>query len=326
MKDLYKQLGISSTASHDAILKALDKEIRSYIKEDAQFVLLNKNRKRVFDRCNDSLKQIGKLRANLGLNNGNNWKVHDFRDYYNSSIRSKSIIDEIFMSSSQKNTEGKKNKSNLNSYGKTAEDQLIMRWFFGFIGLMILILTFSIVISQNDLSNSSPVSKINSINITPKSAEEAIEVDLSMFDPPRKEELTANISKVPLPINGYVYNYTSKDALAPLNIKTPLYSDHYLVVLDDYYSGERSFIIFIRGGRSVEVEVPFGTYLIKYATGKEWYGVRELFGPGEMTQRFKSDNIFRFRDNGYEYTGYTIELFKQVGGNMNTRPVSESNW
>ncbi len=77
---------------------------------------------------------------------------------------------------------------------------------------------------------------------------------------------------------------------------------------------------FIRAGEKVEFDVPTGSYKLYYATGVSWYGVDLLFGP--KTEYYKADDIFTFSQG----TGWTVELFEQVGGNLETKKISETEF
>lgn len=50
--------------------------------------------------------------------------------------------------------------------------------------------------------------------------------------------------------------------------------------------------IFVQGGSTLERKVPFGNYIVKYASGEKWYGYRHLFGPS--TAYSKADETFNF--------------------------------
>ncbi len=63
---------------------------------------------------------------------------------------------------------------------------------------------------------------------------------------------------------------------------------------------------------------------MRYATGKTWYGTKHLFGP--ETAYAKADEPFDFTFNGYQYSGYTVELILQTGGNLRTSSISAANF
>ena len=80
------------------------------------------------------------------------------------------------------------------------------------------------------------------------------------------------------------------------------------------YTQKTIMTIFIRGGQSVEVDVPLGSYYLKYAVGEKWYGEKYHFGPN--TNYHKAYDVFTFEIEGEQVMGYTLELYKQTGGNL----------
>jgi hypothetical protein len=84
----------------------------------------------------------------------------------------------------------------------------------------------------------------------------------------------------------------------------------------------RSF--FVEGGSALDADVPLGTFIIKYATGKTWCGDRELFGPDTVTSR--ADETFTFEHratgDGYTTTHWTVELVLQRHGNLRTSRIA----
>ena len=127
-----------------------------------------------------------------------------------------------------------------------------------------------------------------------------------------------------LPVNGAVKYYTGKEAVAPLQIITKSSNRHYYVKLVDSVNDTTIMSIFIRANHKVMVDVPLGSYLIKYATGTKWYGEEKLFGPS--TDYYKADRIFDFKLVDNQYSGYTIELFLQERGNLKTKEISRSEF
>lgn len=113
-------------------------------------------------------------------------------------------------------------------------------------------------------------------------------------------------------------------ALAPLTIVTDSIGTYYYVKMTLPGSTDTVVSVFIHGGKSVELYMPLGIYEMKYVTGKYWYGQRVLFG--EQGQYTKADALFHFSDTGNYYSGYTVELFRQVNGNLQTRPISPENF
>lgn len=134
----------------------------------------------------------------------------------------------------------------------------------------------------------------------------------------------ADKPEVPLPNNGAVHRFTKAKAMAPLQIVTAGEAAHYLVKLSPWQGGKPVLTVFVRAGKSVDLEVPLGSYRIKYAAGEEWQGDQALFG--EATEFYEADKRFDFVRTKHGIRGYTIELILQAGGNLATRKLSKGDW
>lgn len=108
---------------------------------------------------------------------------------------------------------------------------------------------------------------------------------------------------------------------APLQIYTEAKSgENYFIKVDELITGKTVLKLFIRSGEFIETNLLAGTYIIKYSTGINWYGEKDLFGP--KTSYFKAGDTFTFD----EYNGYTIELIKQINGNLQTQPIDSTSF
>ena len=115
------------------------------------------------------------------------------------------------------------------------------------------------------------------------------------------------------------------NGVAPLTIRTSQNSgNHYFVKISNTATRQELGSYFIRSGGVLEIKVPVGSYEIKYASGKQWYGTGYLFGP--ETAYSKADSIFNFGFDGYQYSGYTIELIMQRHGNLRTSGIQANQW
>ncbi len=126
----------------------------------------------------------------------------------------------------------------------------------------------------------------------------------------------------PIQASHGVMQRSSRQGVAPLGVKTSRGSNYFVKLVD--MSGRTVMTMFIYGGRYFETEVPLGTYEMRYASGATWYGPKHLFGP--KTSYAKADSRFDFRLNGNTYSGYTVELISQVGGNLSTSHISPANF
>jgi hypothetical protein len=196
-------------------------------------------------------------------------------------------------------------------------------WGVGIAGAMFLFWVFAEISSSRSRSYS------------PTTASRSPGLSTPAYSSPQRSTPTAPVITAPpprpafslptlaLPRSGEVQRYTSQDGVAPLQIQSSV-GDHYFVKLEDANSGRPVVAVFVRGGQTEEIEVPLGTYTVKYASGEKWYGVPHLFGPD--TQYSKADQTFTFSSNGYQYTGYTITLYKVSNGNLSTTKLQPGDF
>jgi hypothetical protein len=82
--------------------------------------------------------------------------------------------------------------------------------------------------------------------------------------------------------------------------------------------------MFIRGGDTLHTKVPLGTFEIRYAAGRKWYGEDCRFG--NETAYSKADRSFQFTSNDQGYSGYTVELIMQTSGNLPVSAISRDQF
>ncbi|MGD2129690.1 MAG: hypothetical protein PVJ33_13970 [Lysobacterales bacterium] len=78
MKDLYRELGLSRNATSEEIAEALKQhaDLADYAK-----VLLNEQKRVVYDRAHAAVTSIGTLRQRLGLDKESSWFVENYADF-----------------------------------------------------------------------------------------------------------------------------------------------------------------------------------------------------------------------------------------------------
>ena len=123
---------------------------------------------------------------------------------------------------------------------------------------------------------------------------------------------------VKVPKNGSTRTYTSSKSIAPLEIKTGS-GGNYLVKLHNINQGKNVMDVFVHGGSTVSVDVPLGTYKIKWATGPSWFGYDKLFGPETVCSI--TQKIFKFEMANNQVNGYTLTLYPVSHGNMETESI-----
>lgn len=132
-----------------------------------------------------------------------------------------------------------------------------------------------------------------------------------------------NMPALDLPPNGEVCYFQQAEAIAPFSIHTAPEVNYY-VKLVDIETGKTAVTIFVWGGQSIETKVPLGTYELRYATGRDWYGEEKLFGAG--TSCVQADKRMIFYRNGPQIMGHTVSLIKRIDGNLHTHNINPSQF
>ena len=149
----------------------------------------------------------------------------------------------------------------------------------------------------------------------------------------------ANLSPYPV-YNGKIIIAPDYECLCPLQINAesgmncyvrlryvgePSYSD-VRRRLNYWSSGsyESDIAFYVEAGRTVEVEVPIGVYKFYYATGKIFYGTKDLFG--EKTSCYSSEENLYFYVDDDTYSGQSITLRKVPHGNFRTHSVNRKSF
>jgi len=127
-----------------------------------------------------------------------------------------------------------------------------------------------------------------------------------------------------LPNNGALHMYSSRRAVAPLEVHTRGSRHHYFIKLVDAVSDDPILTVFVRGGHFVRTEVPLGVMKLRYAAGAEWYGDELLFGPD--TSYAEIEDLFEFARIDGRVTGYSVELFLQPNGNLREKELRADQW
>jgi len=127
-----------------------------------------------------------------------------------------------------------------------------------------------------------------------------------------------------VPINAGIFRrYSYREAVAPFRVVTSE-GANYFIKLVDKHSQQPEITMFVYGGLPIEIEVPIGTYELRYAYGKTWCGENYLFG--EDTSYGMADADFSFQINNGKISGYTVELIPRVHGNLKTRSISGASF
>ncbi len=283
MRDLYRHLGVSQSATTQDIRNAISACKNVRIRDDASEVLLVAERRRKYDQLHSVLSDIGTLRAQLGLNHGDNWRSAGTDDFTSESARAQSIRDSLVARIHQAN---KKAKYRYRfKFGAVVASFVVFIW---------LVVVFS---EQSDSPSTTSMGSGYTRTAQPTFTE--------------PEQMP--------PTSGTTYRYTQAAGVAPLEIRTNAGSN-YFVKLENIATGQKILDVFIRGGSTANIKVPLGQYRLKYATGTTWYGYEHYFGPSTIYSR--ANTILHFYRDGYRVSGYTVTLYHVAGGNLSTSRIA----
>ena len=131
----------------------------------------------------------------------------------------------------------------------------------------------------------------------------------------------------PLPLSGIYkiadrYSY-QPDRSPPFKINNSPNANT-LMKLIRVHDGAEVMSIFIRAGQSIKVPVPVGSYVVKIASGQNWYGKTVRFGP--TTSYAKLDSVFNFSIKGNELLGHEITLTLMRNGNLSQSPITSADF
>ncbi|WP_154071928.1 hypothetical protein [Bradyrhizobium erythrophlei] len=104
---------------------------------------------------------------------------------------------------------------------------------------------------------------------------------------------------------------------------------NYVLIAEDADTHLQLVKLFVSGGSEFRTEMPTGRFILKIASGINWCGRREMFGPDTITGclTHKSDasgtcSVYPFEPNGT----WEIDLHPQVGGNLVTSNIPRENF
>lgn len=334
MRNFYKTLQIPFFSTTEAIR---NKVKSSKFSPEIEAILLNANRRRVYDRAWNCLSIIAPLRANLGLNESQHWKANhsDFSVAHDGYLPLISQIVEV----SKERQEKTQSKSTLQKNpDQMADSGKISKWIF------IAVLCAPVLVGlftcsgeksyspeqrppvQNSSGSLPPFSEQSSFRQQPPSSSLGnmnflpTEEQLAEYAA-QKPSLKTKLKPKSRPQTGRL---TGKGkAVAPFSIVTPYGMDYY-IKLENVDTQKTIMTAYIRGGDIFDTKVPVGNYILKYASGKQWYGTKSYFG--DDTTFSKANEIFSFKRTYDGYEGYTVELVLQRNGNLHTSGISRDNF
>ena len=302
MRNFYTKLKIHPLSSLEEIKRAIQSCPNASVRKDASEILLNFRSKKDYDQLNSTLVNIGKLRYNLGLNYSDNWD--------------KFIADEYAPKFTTLNSQYEKFTQKINSIRERATSQKTTdsNSYSGVFVLIVIAVIYFVFFNDS----SPPIPNKNPVII--QNRQNTIPVKTDRISPPPKPAFTKPVLQNPK--NGTIRMRSTSQALAPFEIRTQ-YGNNYLVKLEDKYTGQIILDIFVVGGNTVEINVPLGEFILKYASGKEWFGYKHRFGPNGINNKANKSFHFNREDTheGYRFNGHIITLYRVVDGNLSVSEI-----
>ena len=363
MRDLYRRLGVRPNCNSTELRAAIDTCSHARLKHDAAGVLLRPARRRSYDNLRSVLVDIGILRGRLGLTHTDHWMGIIARDFSPESAspcsRRAAFIEKIEQINRKTNRRAK-----LSGLTKAAVLLVVVGFFVWTFNQETnrahmpskhrpqtvaeaprrdperLLETHAICEVQQLLAQESiykgaidgqagpaTLAAITDFyRLTQKGhvGQGGVQVNAALLSDVRN----AISLSTKRPRNGALLERPNTQTLAPLSIKTPAgpeeEKEDYYIKLTRPGSQETVIGFYVHGGSTREIEVPLGSYELKYATGTNWINTRCHFGVGTVT--YKARTVLSFEQNDYHIQGHSIELIKQVGGNLQTRRIPPSEF
>lgn len=316
MRNLYKILNLDYNADTNAIIQQMKKIRNQEVIMDIKTILLNHANRVQYNKLLLFLENISRIRNNLGINLSENWSS-SISDEFIDNNKSNVLLYNQFLQKIKiiKREEEKKipiSKKNKFLFYLNLKVGVII-----FIIIYVFIIIYSIGTQKYEFGDDHLSQKSKSENhkndpITNSEKRNRVSdyknLDLISKSPPKHKFIRTNIHS---------------RRICPFEVKTEI-GGYYLVKLENIYDKNNYFMIFIHGGKSVNVDVPLGSYLLKYASGDNWYGYEIFFGPEGSYN--KSDNTLIFEIDDNQISGYTVTLYKVISGNMRTTRIDFSEF
>lgn len=295
MKDHYRSLGVSPTSSEEQIRVALMNKRSKLSAEDVtdiEHVLLDSFRRKKYDHVHKTVQCIVDLRNQMQINETSGQKRADLRGFASTAQQQR--------------------KTRPSSRSK--EDEMLRR---GGIVLIVIVGGVLLIVALLNATQKKPEVPYRRISPGYKPSGSGPN---QAFTFPIKPEIESE--HLATPATGVMQQYDYGKSVAPLEIRTRSGSGNYYVKISRMVSNRLilSTTAFIRDGETLSTTMPIGDFEIRYAVGKNWYGTERHFGTS--TSYAKADDVFSFRETLQGYSGFTVELYRQVNGNLETEPLT----
>jgi hypothetical protein len=117
--------------------------------------------------------------------------------------------------------------------------------------------------------------------------------------------------------------FRSSIGLPALKVHVPP-GRHFFLKLSDWTTGAPALTLFVQGGDTIAVDIPFGTYRVSMASGRIWYGEKVRFGPD--TEYSQLNEPMQFAVEGDQLAGHRLELSLVRNGNLRPSPIDANQF
>ena len=125
------------------------------------------------------------------------------------------------------------------------------------------------------------------------------------------------------PSNGTIMDNTISGGYGELTINSG--STPMLIKVEQNDDASRYIYLYVRADSSATINVPDGSYVVKYATGSTYYGDGAEYPFGRNTSFSQADDVLVFSTeysgNYVYYSTITLTLYAVVGGNMSSYSI-----
>lgn len=192
-----------------------------------------------------------------------------------------------------------KTKRKIKAIEKSFKPQKKFSFLPWIMAIVVILIIANIINKSNTLNN-----KTNSFS--------SVTSDLTTSNRPIKQNLEMPSTAMLL------ISYSSSSANCPLRLIAN--DKNYYIKLSDTMRGDKTVAkFFLKAKEELTLKVPVGSYKIKYGSGNEQYGEKELFG---RNSQYGESEILNFSFDGYSFQGHTISFYNTVAGNLKTNNVS----
>lgn len=133
----------------------------------------------------------------------------------------------------------------------------------------------------------------------------------------------------PMPQTGVYRSYTNQEHVAPFSV-TVRPGQHFFVKLEHSRLRDPVVEMFVQAGETFRMDVPVGTYRLKYGFGTRWYGFGACFGDESTGATYNTSDellIFEVTESvsgntvTTQFSGNSVTLYAVPYGNFETRPI-----